>query len=222
MNLDLETVRKVVPANLKRNISQQVVDRLNRSITDPEIADEVKENFIGYISVMQNGKFKIDSYLSAVKYVSYKLQGDSNVDSYAKTFPNRFQALKAKGYDAEKIGNCVRSYNKTKLVNLIFEQTMVPSWVLNHDVYQKAINAQAYLMTHSESDYVRTQAANSILTHLAKPKEVQPLLNINMGENSGLNELKDMLGELAKKQMDLIGSGASPKDIAEQKLVSTQ
>lgn len=49
-------------------------------------------------------------------------------------------------------------------------------------IYQKAINVQADLMSNANSEMVRMQAANSILTHLAKPKEVGPLINLDLRE----------------------------------------
>ena len=75
-------------------------------------------------------------------------------------------------------------------------------------------------MVSSMSDMVRMQAANSILTHLGKPKEAGPLVNIDMRETSGMNELKKALTDLATKQRDLIGSGVSTVDIAGQKLTA--
>ena len=61
------------------------------------------------------------------------------------------------------------SYNKNKLVNLILEQSMIPSWVLNQDMYQKALNVQCELMLTANSEKV-SDAANSILTHLKPPQ----------------------------------------------------
>lgn len=96
---------------------------------------------------------------------------------------------------------------------------MVPTWVLNQDIYQKAINTQAELMTTANSEMVRMQAANSILQHLAKPKEAGPLVNIDMRESSGMNELKDALQRLAQQQQDLIKSGVETKEIAGQRII---
>ena len=74
-------------------------------------------------------------------------------------------------------------------------------------------------MENATSEFVKTQAANSLLTHLAKPKEVGPLINFDLRENSGKNELRDLLGKLASKQQDAIRQGTTTKDIAGQVII---
>jgi hypothetical protein len=217
--LDIQQVARALPANLKNAATQSLVDLINNCVTDPLIAEQVRDNFLSYTRVLQDGKFKTEDYLHAVVYVSHKLMGMSNQDAYFSTFPARHQKLLANGTSTKDISAYVSAYNKGKLVNLILEQTLVPSWVLNQDIYQKAINAQADLMINASSELVRTQAANSLLTHLAKPKEAGPLVNIDLRETSGMNELKDMLVKLATTQRDMLQAGVPVKAIVEQKLV---
>lgn len=217
--LTLQQLTKALPANLKNSASQEMVDMVNNATTDPILAESIRDNFINYTGVLQNGKFKTKDYLKAVMYVSFKLMGNTNQEAYFKTFPDRYQILVAKGTSSKDIAAYVSAYNKNKLVNLILEQSLVPTWVLNQAVYQKAINQQAHLMMNAESEFVQQQAANSILTHLAKPKEVGPLINLDMRESSGMNELKDMLGDLARMQVSKINSGVPTQAIAGQELV---
>lgn len=218
--LTVEQVEKALPANLKNAATQAFTDHINNIVSDPLVAEQVRNNFISYTSVLKDGKFKTEDYLNAVTYVSYKLMGDSNQDAYFKTFPQRHAALIAKGTSNKDISAYVSAYNKGKLVNLILEQTLVPSWVLNADIYQRAINTQAELMIHANSEKVRCDAANSILTHLAKPKEAGPLINLDMRQDTGMNELKDLLTSLARKQRDMIQDGSvSTREIAEQQII---
>lgn len=218
--LTVDQVEKALPANLKNSATQALTDQINNIVADPLVAEQVRNNFISYTSVLKEGKFKTEDYLHAVTYVSFKLMGLSNQDAYFRTFPTRHAALVAKGTSSKDISAYVSAYNRGKLVNLILEQTLVPTWVLNQDLYQKAINTQADLMMNAQSEMVRTTAANSILTHLAKPKEAGPLINLDMRETSGMNELKDMLRNLAEKQREAIqGGNLTTKDIAEQKVI---
>lgn len=220
MTLTVEQVEKALPANLKHAANQQLTDQINNIVADPLIAEQVRNNFISYTSVLREGKFKTVDYLHAVTYVSFKLMGLSNQDAYFRTFPQRHAALVARGTSSKDIAAYVSAYNRGKLVNLILEQTLVPTWVLNQDLYQKALNTQADLMMNAHSEMVRTTAANSILTHLTKPKEAGPLINLDMRESSGLNELKDMLRTLAERQREAIqGGGLTAKEIAEQKVI---
>jgi len=220
--LTVEQVQKALPANLKKNATQELVDMLNTIAAEPEAAEAIRENFITYSKVLSEGKFRTEDYINAVKFVSYKLMNYSNKEAYIRAFPDRHQALLARGADEQEISAYVSMYAKGKLVNLILEQTLVPHWVLNQDAYQKAINTQVYLMANAKSEMVQTQAANSILTHLAKPKEVAPLVNINVKEHTGLTDLKDQILLLAQRQRELIEQGVSTKEIASQALVEAE
>lgn len=217
--LTVEQVTKAMPVSLKSSVTQSYVDRINNITSDPIVAEQVRNNFVSYTGVMRDGKFKTDDYLHAVTYVSWKLMGDSNTDAYFKTFPQRHANLIANKTSTKDISAYVSAYNKGKLVQLIMEQTITPSWVLNQDYYQKALNVQADLMMNAVSEMVRTTAANSILTALQKPKEVGPLVNINLAETSGMAEMKDMMAKLAAAQVTAIESGVSTKDIASMNII---
>lgn len=217
--LTLQQVAHALPPNLKNNVTQQLVDNINNCVADPIMAEAIKDNFLSYTQVLSEGKFKTEDYLSAVMYVSFKLMGMTNQDAYARTFPARYRTLLNNGTSAKDISSYVSMYNKGRLVNLILEKSLIPTWVLNQHIYQKAINVQADLMSNANSEMVRMQAANSILTHLAKPKEVGPLINLDLREGSGINELKATLAQLAQQQRDMISNGTTTKQIADQGLV---
>jgi hypothetical protein len=218
--LTLDTVVKVVPANLKGSITQQLVDNLNNIAQDPIMADAIRDNFISYTGVLREGRFKTEDYLHAVMYVSYKLMGDSNQEAYVKTFPARYTALVAAGRTPKDIAAYVSMYNKGKLVNLILEQSLVPTHILNAHVFQQAINTQVELMTDVDvSPKVRSDAANSLLTHLKKP-DAKAELNINIGEQSGMNDLRAALEQLAAQQQQAISGGhATVKEIAHTPII---
>lgn len=213
--LSLDLVQKAVPANLKNAVTQTLVDKINTISSEPLVAEQIRDNFISYTGVLKEGKFKTEDYLNAVAFVSYKLMGYSNQESYFKTFPQRYQDMLAAGKGQKDIASFVSIYARGKLVNLILEQTLVPTWVLNQDLYQEAINTQAKIMKDPDvCSRDRVAAANSILTHLGKPKEAGPLLNIDMREQSGVNELRGLLSQLAGQQVQQIQSGESVQAIA--------
>lgn len=215
-----ELVARALPGNLKSAATDQLADMINQISADPLIAEQIRDNFLSYTSVLKDGKFKVEDYLNAVAYCSYKLMGDSNQDAYFKTFPQRYANLVAAGRTPKEISSYVAAYAKGQLVNKIMEQTLVPSWVLNQHMYQAALNTQFKIMTDEDvSPKVRSDAADSLLTHLAKPKEAGPLINIDMGETSGMNEIKDALARMAQQQQALINAGASTKEIAAQDIV---
>ncbi len=212
--LTREQIEQALPANLKSAATQQLTDILNNVLLEPEVASEFRNNFISYTHVLKDGKFKTEDYLHAVAYVSFKLMGLTNREAYERTFPDRMNALVQRGESSKNIAAYVTAYSKGKLVNLILEQTIVPTWVLNQDIWQKAINVQADLMLTATSEKVRTEAANSILTHLKKPEVKEFQISVEQKENSGMAELKEALLGMAKKQTELLQGGMSTRDMA--------
>lgn len=211
----VELLQKTLPSNLRTSATQGMVDMLNNVSNNQQEAELIRENFLGYTAVLSEGKYKTEDYLNAVKYVSFKLMKCSNEEAYVKTFPQRYQRMVKDGVKPKDIGAYVYAYSKNKLVNRIMEQTMVPSWVLNQDIFQEAINTQASLMRDpAVSPKVRSDAANSLLTHLAKPKEAGPLINLDMRDTSGMKEMKELLVRMAQQQQGLIKDGVTAKDIA--------
>ena len=218
-SVDLQTLRDALPAKLKNSVSQEMLDRVIQS-TEPELCNQLKENFIGYTSVLLDGKFKAEDYLYAIKYVTYKLLGYTNKDSYIKTFRDRYTKLKAQGLKDDEISGYIAGYNKNKLVNLILEQTLVPTWVLNQDIYQEAINTQARLMRTAKSERVQAMAADSILNHLSKPESV-PTINIGVN-NDQLTDLQNTLTQLAETQLKMIQNGKTAKEVIEAPIIEVE
>lgn len=217
--LTRDQVEQALPANLKGAATDQLTDMINNAVSDPMVAEQIRENFISYTGVLKDGKFKTEDYLHAVTYVAFKVMGLSNQEAYSKTFPARYAQLVANGRSAKDISAYVAAYNKGKLVNLILEQTIVPTWVLNQHLFQQAINVQAELMNSAASEKVRTEAANSLLTHLKKPEAVKSQISLEVTDNSGLTELRESLRQMAETQRDLIGKGIPTKFIAAQPIV---
>jgi hypothetical protein len=222
--LTVNQVARAMPAKLKVNVSQELVDKINGIANDPLHAETIKENFISYTSILQNGRYKMEDYLNAVAYASYKMMGYNNNDSYFRTFPDRHAALVARGASSKDISSYVHSYNKNKLVNNILEQAIIPTWILNQDKLQMAINTQVEIMTDPDiSPMARTAAANSVMTHLAKPKEAANFqLNIGTQESSGMNELVNALDNLARQQLDMVKSGIPTKSVAAANVIKAK
>jgi hypothetical protein len=219
--LTLDQFRKVMPKQMTASVSQELVDEVNALITNPELCQNYRDNLLSYTSVMQDGKFKMSQYIDAVRYVSFKLLGSTNLLAYIKTFPDRYQNWLNNNVSDKDISAYVAGYNKTKLVNLIFAQTLVPSHVLNADLYQKALNVQASLMNDPDvSPKVRTDAANSLLTHLKAPEVTKIELDIGVKENSAIDELRAATLALAAQQRANIVNGAvSVKSVAHSRII---
>jgi len=218
--LTIDQFKQALPDKVKRSINQELIDQINTTLSDPEMFESYRENLLSYTKVMADGRFKVDSYVQAVKYVSHKLMGCTNIEAYTKTFPDKYARFVQQGVQAKDIASYVTAYNKSKLVNLIFEQTLIPSYVLNQDLYQKALNVQAELMVSSHSDKVRCDAANSLLTHLKMPETQKVELEIGVKEDSSIAQLRQATLELARQQRLAMEAGAmNAQQVAHTKIV---
>lgn len=200
MTFTIEQFRNALPDKVKKSVNQELIDQVNKTLSEPELFEAYRDNLISYTSVMKDGKFQVPQYLAAVKYVSHKLMGCTNIEAYTKTFPDKFARFAATGVAAKDIASYVTAYNKSKLVNLIFEQTLIPSYVLNQDLYQRALNVQADLMITAKSEKVRAEAANSLLVNLRTPDKHKIELEIGVKEDSSINVLRQATLGLAKQQ----------------------
>jgi hypothetical protein len=224
VHLDLMTadeLRDALPKHLIQGVSQQVLDNINDIIHDPDMMDHFKDNMLNYVKILSTGKYKITDYINAVHYVSFKLIGFNNTEAYAKVFPDRYQRLLDMDKTPKQISSYVANYNSNELVNKIWEQTLIPTHVLNAHHFQQAINVQVDLMLNSSSDKVKCDAANSLLTHLKRPETVK--MEIDIGNNSGgvISELNKTIQELVAAQRTSIMSGSqTAHDIAQEKIIN--
>ena len=217
--LTIEVLKEAMPPRQKTNITQGLVDSLNQIADEPEFAEYYRNNILGFTDALEDPNTTLPGYLAAVKYVSYKVMGMTNQEAWCKTFPERHQRLIDENKDPSYLRSLVCAYNKGKLVNKIYEQTMVPTWVLNQDLHQKALNVQAHLMATAKSEKVRSDAANSILTHLKPPEASKLEMDINVKQDDTVKDLQRTMTKLAEQQQRLIEGGVSAKDIAESDIL---
>lgn len=215
----LDELDAALPSQLKGKMTPEIAQNLNTIITDEQVAQAFRDNFVSYTNVLQTGKFKLESYMDAVAYVSFKLMGYTDKECYQRTFPSRYAELVARGTTAKDIAAYVAAYNRNVLVNRVLEQTLIPTYVLNQDIYQKAINVQADLMINGKSETVRMKAADSILNHLKKPEASKVEISMGIKDTQEVDDLRTAMAELAANQRALIAQGTTTKDIAHQRII---
>lgn len=220
--LTVEQLKAVMPARQKANITQALVTEVNSIAIEPEYREHFRENLVSFTSVLNDPTSTLPGYIKAVRYVGYKLMGMTNQESWLRTFPERYQRLVDENAESKYIRSLVCAYNKGQLVNRILEQTLVPTWILNADKLQEAINVQAMLMTHAKSEKVRSDAANSILTHLKQPEAAKVSIDINVKEDQSIKELKDAMVRLAVLQQETIKGGqTNAQQVAEGNIIDS-
>jgi hypothetical protein len=212
-------LKLALPKGLQHQANQEFADKINMIVAEPEAADEVRNNFLTYAKVLQEGRYKTEDYLNAVTYCTFKIMGHTNKDAYAKTFRDRYNSLVLRGTSDKDISSYVAAYHKNKLVNTILEQAVIPSWLLNQDVFQSAINRQAWLMINSTSEKVQSDAANSLLTHLKAPETKKVELEMSVKGQGGISDLMATMEQMAQQQLTMIKSGANAREIGRTPLM---
>lgn len=217
--LTIHQVRACAPLGIRKSITQKTVDVINAALDDSEAKSEFRENVISWINVMQEGKYKIQSYVNACKYVTYKLLGDTQQAAWVKVFPDRYQRLIDKGIDNFQIAGHVSMYNKTDIVVKITERTLPPLHVINSDLLQEAINVQAVLMRSAKSETVKQKAAATLIENLKPPENLKVSLDVGVSSES-VENFREITRALAVQQRKMIESGGmSAKDVAEMSVI---
>lgn len=218
-NITKEQLQNTLPKKFRQNVTDEMVEFINAT-EDDDFREIYKDNLLGFSDVIQTGKYKMEDYINAVKYVSYKLLGNTNVISYAKTFPHRYQRLLDKNIPEKNIASHVTAYNKGALVTSILERTLVPVHILNMDLHQEAINAQAELMRTARSETVRQKAAECLITQLKAPEVAKVEVDVNYS-NDSIEDLRATTKALANEQLKMIKAGmATAQDVAHSDIIA--
>lgn len=208
MQLSEQEFKEVLPAGVRKSVNKDVMSIVNSVIGEPEFIESFRDNLVGYQSVLTEGKFKLTNYVEAVKYVSHKLMGNKNLDAYRKAFPEKIAEFRRRNVTEAEIAKYAHAFNKSKLVNLIFAQSMIPTHILNADVFQEAINIQLDLARNAGSEKVRSDAANSLMVQLKPPETRKLELDVKVREDSSIAALRQTTMELVAQTRLSIQAGA--------------
>lgn len=216
-----ESLNSALPRGVSLTITPELLAHVNNLLKDEDLQQNFRENLISFTSVLKEGRFKADSYVSAVQYVSLKLLGNTNEGAYSKTFPDRYNKMLANGKSDKDISSFVAAYHKSKLVGLVMAQTLTPAWVYNQGAYQEAINKQLSIMRNEDASFkVQSDAANSLLTHLKQPEAAKVELDIAVKEDSALGDLQRAMRELVQSQRQAIQEGkVSVQGVAHTRII---
>ena len=105
--LTVEQFKSALPDKVKKSVNQELIDQINTTLSDPDMYEAYRDNLLSYTRVMSDGRFKVTDYISAVKYVSHKLMGSTNIDAYSKTFPDKIARFTAQGVLPKDIASYV-------------------------------------------------------------------------------------------------------------------
>jgi len=207
--LTVEIIRDLAPKGTRSMITQGLVDTINSWNEDPKLLGAFNENVLSYMGILKTGKYKIEEYMKAVKFVSYKLIGNSDIDAYAMTHPDRYQRLVDEGVSRNDIAPYVSIYKKTQLVTKVFEQSIVPTHVLNAPMHQEALNIAMKIAMNGKSELARVNACNTVLTNTKPPEAAKIELDINIDKGSIIDDYEVAMNEMVRQQKELIAQGGN-------------
>lgn len=210
--IEYDILRELLPKAQKNALTPELVEKMNQWNEDPLLLDSFKDNLISYTSILSTGKYKIPDYVNAVRFVSYSMLEYSDIDAYIIVFPERYRTLLDNGLVREDISPYVSAYRSGKLVTAIFEQSLIPSHVLNYPLRQKAFNALALVLTSSRSDIAKVNAANTILTHTKAPETAKIELELGLS-SSVIEDYEFAMAAMVAKQLEYIAAGGDIKSI---------
>lgn len=215
-----EQFKASLPKGLNKGVPKKVLDDINDMISKGEEGAVFKENLMSHNHILKEGKFSLEQYVNAVKYISFRLMNQSQRKAYELTFPDKVTDWLANGTDEKAISSYVHAYNNSKLVMRLYDVTLVPFHLLNQPYRQEALLVEVELMRHAHSEMVRHKAAETVLNTLAPPETTQTELQMKVRESEETSELKNALADLAKAQKEMLEKGGSLKDVAESTIVN--
>lgn len=217
---DLVELKESLPKQHRSKVTAQFVDDMNQMITDPEFGELYAKNVITYSSVLQEGRFKLTDFFNATAFISYKMLGMSSMAAYQKVFPDKVKDMLARNVSTKDMSAYASTYNKTKLVTLIYEQTLIPDHIMYASVRHRAIAAQANLL-NSTNEYVVQKAADSLMNHLKAPESAKMTIDVAAKDNGVISDLASALTALSSQQKEKIIEGEfTAKDVAHSVIVA--
>lgn len=222
--LSVEGLQKIYPRKVNRETLEECVKMMNESIVgmDSVMREHYRDNLVGVIDVIKEGeRIKFADYVKAVKFCSFKMAGYTDTRAYSLTFPERIERMAREGISNANLYVYANSYAKNKVVVEIMAKLMVPTHIMYQDYFHMAIKTQVEIMTDDKvSPKVRSDAANSLMTHLKQPEIKQAELKISTEDNGAIGHLADALASLSGKQRELLSSGAMRlKDVSEAVII---
>mgnify|MGYP000352292348 FL=1 len=225
--LSVEGLQKIYPRKVNRETLEECVKMMNESIVgmDSVMREHYRDNLVGVIDVIKEGeRIKFADYVKAVKFCSYKMAGYTDTRAYSLTFPERIERMAREGISNANLYVYANSYAKNKVVIEIMAKLMVPTHIMYQDYFHMAVKTQVEIMTdNSVSPKVRSDAANSLMTHLKQPEIKQAELNISTSDSGVINQLSEALNNLSKGHKELLSQGRTTlKDISEAVIIEVE
>lgn len=211
----LEELQVALPSR-KNNITQEAVDIINKSTTEPEFQGEsLLQTAITYESVLKKSKASVTDYINAIRFCAYLVsQEDNYTEAYKKTFYDREfvkerMTAPTESVKYRELTSAASRYRKSKLVVDILTLSQVPLNLIFAGHSYRAIGVLAELMETARLDRDRINAAKELLAAVKGPENMKIELDVGVKESSAVQQLNEQLAMMAVKQKSLLESGVT-------------
>ena len=201
----LEAFIKHLPKKAKK-LAPEVKEYYLKVLEDePDMVDDL----ISYTKVLEGGKFSVDQYINAVRFVSYQMMGYNNTESYLKVFPEKLGTLHTDKYAAK--------YNKSKLVTELHKLVVVPEYLTHMHLRNQALKVQTDLMLSAKSEMVKHLASKTILEMTKPPEENYMQVDVNVKKDDSIEAIEQALYQTATKLV----KGIQDKQVTAKEVLET-
>ncbi len=174
--LTREDIMRIMPKNINKPISDEMIKVINRMGEDCGIMQEyLEENFLSNLNVLQEKRISVKHYVNAIKFVALR-QNYSLTKSWAIVFPDKYKALKDAidgGADSKQINIAAHasSYAQTKAVVKVTAQSILAPSIVYAPMHHHAVT-KLYNLTNGVASGYPLDAEN-------KPPRVSPTVQLN-------------------------------------------
>lgn len=220
-----EQLKRFLPKNKQHLATDNIVKLLQDPLDSSNIQEFIVENFISYTDLLKDSSaFGLKEYLNAIRFASHRMLGDTWLDCYKKTFPDRYDAHLAEGKSLDALRARADGFSRTKLVQSILSRGYIAPYILNQPLFQQALNTAANIMLDEDASAIaRVQAAKTVLEYTKAP-EVQKLqMDIGIKASDELVQLEETMNKFANVIYEGIQSGKiSSKEAIESKIIDME
>lgn len=211
--ITIQDVKSVMPFK-SGSITQEAVDIINQSISEPEFQGEpLLYTASLYESILKGTRSSVTEYLNAIRFVAYMVtNGENYTEAYKKVFSER-DFVKARAHldtDDSKyaeLTSAASRYRRTKLVVDILTVSQVPLDIIFSGARYKALAVLTDVMEFGKLDRDRVSAAKELLLATAGAEHIKIELDIGIKEDSAVKQLSDQLAAMAARSHEMLTSG---------------
>lgn len=217
-----EQLQRLLPRNKKHLANENILALLRDPLDSSHISEFITDNFINYTDLLKDSTtYGLKDYINAIKFASFRMLGDTWVDCYKKTFPDRYDEHFADGKTLEALRARADGFSRTKLVQSILERGYIAPYLLNQPLFQQALNVAGKIMLDEKvSAMARVQAAKTVLEYTKAP-EIQKLqMEVGIKASDDLMQLEDTMNKLADVVYTGIQNGKlTSKEVIESTII---